>query len=146
MEVPMILCAESAAVDQRKNTLSAFHIVEEIPAPSFPFLVLRIYIIALFVREIDEPLEQVAIQFRIYLDDSELARVPVDIRFQGHTRVRLISEVQGIVVEKPGLLKFVALHEDKPLASWTVPVRLVGRQEPQMDMPFLAPAETTNPA
>jgi hypothetical protein len=119
-----------------------FHIIEEYNSPAIPFVVMHISMIALFSRKTDEPADQEVVN-RIYLEDAELAENPIEVKFQGHTRMRLISEIQGIVVDKPGLLRFSILQGDNELASWKIPVRYIGRPEAQLEMPLPPSLETT---
>ena len=47
IQAKLFFCAESAAVDSMRNTISAFHILEDVQVPAFP----RVSAIGSFTRE-----------------------------------------------------------------------------------------------
>ena len=53
MKVQLFICAESVSLDLRKNSVSAFHIIEEINSPSFPLFTQPFSVVAMIDRTIN---------------------------------------------------------------------------------------------
>jgi hypothetical protein len=66
----------------------------------------------LFEREQADP-EQVEGEFTMTLEDEVLGNAPLAVDFAGQLRYRSIVQLNGLVVPRPGLLRFrVALPGD----------------------------------
>lgn len=122
MEVKLILCADSASVDIRHNTFSAFHILEELGAASFPFVLPRLSVIAILERRSDEP-PNPEIQLIITLDEQQLFVGPYQANFFNRLTARAIAELQGLVIAHPGTLQAKLIVHDVELGHWTMLVR-----------------------
>ena len=49
--VKLFLCSDSASIDVRTNTISAFHITEQLMTASFPVAIPRISVVTVLNRE-----------------------------------------------------------------------------------------------
>ena len=119
LTVRYFLCAESAALDQRKSTLSAFHILENTYAPLFPFLIPRISILAAFERTPDEP-SMFPLILSVTLGEHQIFSGPVAVNFAQQLQTRTLVEMGGLPVSSPGKLKFSLLRDQELVASWTI--------------------------
>lgn len=126
MEVKLLLCADSFAVDLRRGSISAFHILEQINSPAFPVVLPRLSIAILSTRREDEP-ANVQIQLQIHLGDRQLFAGPVAIDFSQHLFARNIADLQGLVIQAPGTIRVILKNGEVVLSSWTIPVNQVGQ-------------------
>ena len=126
IKAKLFLCADSAALDARINTISAFHIFEQINGASFPLVVPRISIIALLLREeADSSTSQ--LQLQVHLGDQQLFVGPVDVNFLQQLTTRTLVEMHGIVVSTPGTLSFVLKQGTEIIGSWAIIVNQIGQ-------------------
>jgi len=135
MDVRFLVCADSVALDQRRNTLSLFHVIEEWAIPAFPWVVVHFAIVALFERMANEP-NDLEVQVVIQLGEQELFRGPLAVRFQERLRMRAITEVGGLVLPNPGLLNVLMTLGDRQLASWSIVVNNIGQPVAQPELPL----------
>jgi hypothetical protein len=134
MRARFLLCCESAAVDRRRNTLSVFHIIEDFNVPAFPVVVPQMCVVTLLQRAAEEPVEPPDLSLRIVLNQQELYRGPIEANFQGHLKVRWITEVRGLVIPGPGALVFSVHSGENQLGDWSIPVVNIGQPEVQPDL------------
>ena len=121
LRVKYFLCAESAAVDLRKSTLSAFHILENAYAPIFPFLIPRICVLAAFERTPEEP-SLLALALSVTLGEHQVFRGPFALNFAQQLQTRTMVEMGGLPVTSPGELKFSLYREENLVASWAITI------------------------
>jgi len=112
------------------NTLSAFHVLEQLSAPSFPVVLPRISVIGLFVREELDP-ETLQLQLKVVSGAQEVFDGPVTASFQQQPVARIILEMHGLVIPGPGDLSFLITDGDSPLCSWVVAVNHIGNPDMQ---------------
>lgn len=136
MEAKLFTCSESAALDARTNTLSLFHLTEELNSPAFPVVVPRLTIVALLVRRENEP-ERGELQLRIAMGEQELYRGPFQFNFQRHLRSKAIVDLQGLVMLTPGTLRISLYDGDREMGTWPIVVNHVGQPAIQVQ-PALA--------
>jgi len=121
LELKLFTCADSHALDGPSNRVSAFHILEDLGAPSFPIAIPHLSIIAMLERTASES-EDVPLTFKIYMDKTEQAQIPFDLRFQGKLRVRALADLHGVVVQGPGTLRIACLNKSKEIGSWSIQI------------------------
>lgn len=136
MRLWFLVCADSAAVDIRTNSLSVFHLVEDINVPAFPFALARIVVAGLFSRATGEPETFDGLEMLVDMSGKELYRGPLALNFQGRMRSRMIAELQGMVLEGPGELRFTIVRGAEELGRWTVLVNHVGQPNLQTELPL----------
>jgi len=130
----LFLCSDSASADMRTNTISAFHITEQLMAAAFPVAIPRITVIALVNREQEDP-DQIQFQLEAHLGNQQIAAGPFAINFFRQFSARGIGEMVGLVLPGPGTLRFVLRNGDTTMGSWTVSVVQVGQVPVQMHFP-----------
>jgi hypothetical protein len=135
----LFLCCDSASVDLRTNTISAFHITEQLGAPTFPVAIPRIHSIALINREETDP-GALQLQLDAYLGNQQIASGPFNVNFANQLSARGIAEMQGLVLPGPGALRFVLRNRETTMGSWTVSVVQLGQLPIQMLLPAQPPA------
>lgn len=126
MEVKLLICADSFAVDLRRGSISAFHIFEQINSPSFPVVLPRISVAVLSTRRQEEPMN-IQAQLQMHLGDQQLFAGPMPINFNQRLFARNIADLQGIVIQMPGTLRVILKNGEQVLSSWNIPVNQVGQ-------------------
>lgn len=119
----LVLCAESIVRDSETNTVSAFSLLEEMSAPRFPVAVPRLASLFLLEKEPkDEDMQNY--QYILTLANQELLRSPVEVRFEGKLRTRVMVNVQGLLIPAPGELRARLELQGRELGSWSMAVSM----------------------
>jgi hypothetical protein len=128
MQARLLTCSESISIDTRRNSVSLFHLLEQFNSPFFPTVVPQMSIFMLIERSSDEPSEPTAGSLRIVLNEQELYRGPIELRFGEHLTAKYVSDVRGLVIPQPGLLRFiVTFGEQHSPQEWSVPIIHIGQ-------------------
>lgn len=135
IEAKLFLCSDSAAIDQRSNSLSVFHISEQLLAAAFPVAIPRLTVITILTREMRDP-DRADMQLTVYRGEQELLSAPWVAHFFQQTSARAILEMNGVVVPAPGDLRFLCRIGERNLGSWTISVVEAGQPAVQ---PWLIP-------
>ncbi len=130
----LFLCCDSASLDSRNNTVSAFHIAEGINAASFPVVIPRTTVIALISREETDPTD-FNIQLQATLGGQQLFSGPFPMNFAGGLMGRTVVEVQGLVIPGPDDLTFLLRVGEEVVSSWITKVSQVGQPQMQLLLP-----------
>lgn len=126
----LFLCAESASIDSRSNTISAFHIIEMVNVAGFPAVVPRISVLAVLSREETDAVEA-NIHLEAFLGVQQLFSGPFPANFVGLLS-KSVVELQGMVLTGPGDLRFILKNGEEVLGSWSMMISQVG--QPQMHL------------
>ena len=121
MLVKLFAVCESAALDSRSNTISLFHLFEEVNAAGFPILVQKLAIV--LVSQERMTTSSLEMRTRITLGADELFNGPFNIVFQETPRHRTIIDLNGLIVPGPGDLVFELNHMGARVTAWTTIVR-----------------------
>lgn len=142
MQTKLFLCALSSALDARKNSISVFHILEEVHAAAYPIVLGGMAVVALLELDEDEPINP-EIELRIFLGNQQLFAGPFQTNFQVHRKARAVAEFNGLVIPAPGILRVLLHLAERDIVSWQIPCEQ--NAPPQIDMHFepagQAPAE-----
>jgi hypothetical protein len=130
----LFFCSDSSSLDARLNTISAFHIMEQINAPSFPVAVSRVAVISYLSREEGDP-STIQLQLRIFCGTQQLFDGPLPINFVQQLHTRSVVELNGLVVPAPLELRFLLLNGEQVLDSWVILVNQVGQPAAQLILP-----------
>lgn len=133
IESKLFLCADSASIDARTNTLSAFHIVEDYHAAAFPVVVPRISVLMVLFRDPTDPAVP-EVQLLVYLGDQQLSASPLPVNFGQRLTVRAIADLNGLVIPGPGVLRFVVGIGAQVVDSWTINANQVGQPAIQLHL------------
>lgn len=136
MDIRFVICAQGVALDQRHNTLSIFHAIEELNVPAFPFVLPFMTVVALLERLPEEPNEPEGLQFVIALGEQELVSQPLMASFQGRLRMRTVTEVAGIVVPNPGVLRVTLRDGANQTCTWPIVINNIARPIVQPVLPL----------
>jgi hypothetical protein len=117
------LCFAALAVvrDSESNSISAFNILEGLTAAGTPFLMQSVSFFALWQRELTDP-PRASGTFTVAINDEELNRAAINVDFGGNTRNRTVVNVNGLVVPRPGSLRFRIVLETGARAEYAVDV------------------------
>lgn len=122
MKLVFVACAQSSAVDSQTGRLSLFHLLEQMQATAFPTS-LSLTLVGMFAKESGDPDDQ-SVRLRIGLDDTPLLDSSVAFSFEGKSRTRVLTAINGVGITGPGVLSF-SFHSasGEPLGSaWTAVV------------------------
>ena len=130
MELVLIACAESAAIDMSTQRVSLFNLLEEIGAASFPVILPHVSLISIFPRRANES-ENPSLQLRVTLDGQKQAlfEAPLEVQFQGKLRARNLTSLQGMPIPSTGLMKVEIRSKSRVLGTWNVQVGRIGQQQ-----------------
>lgn len=134
MQTLLFISANSVSVDQQRNTLSIFHIIEELSSPAFPFALPSFFVAALFSRTGEEPNVAEGAEIVISHDGREILRHALTLNFQGRLRLRTVVEVGGLAVAGSGTLLITAIREGRDMASWPIIIRSIARPTAQVEL------------
>jgi hypothetical protein len=147
MRVATLICSESFSLDQASNRVSIFHIMDGISATVFPVVVRGMSLYVLWEREQHDP---ATFQYviKIMLETEQLARLTAQGDFKGHTRARVIGNIQGFRLPGPGRIRVVIEFGGTDLAQWEIDARSAGSppaQPPADTATTQPPADTAIP-
>jgi hypothetical protein len=134
IQVRLFFCSDSSAIDGRRNTISAFHIVENLWTPIFPIAIPSLSVIALLTRDQTDQ-QSVEYQLQVHLGGQQLLSHPLRASFLQQATARVIAEIHGLVVPAPGTLSFSAREGDQIKASWAVLVQQATQGQVQLHFP-----------
>jgi hypothetical protein len=125
----LMLCAEGVVRDAESNTVSVYNIFEEIRSATFPVIIPKLFILLITQRDPAQDPPTPAASIRIQLDSDLLDETKMEVNFQDKSRNRFILGVGGLVVTRPGTLRFIANVAHARMAEYTVTVQKVGPPE-----------------
>lgn len=117
MRCILSLCCESAVVDQIKNRLSVFNIVDDFTVEQFPAVLAKATLVFVVEREEDEE-EQFEAILVVSHSGNEVFRSPLDANFLQKNRLRMIPVIQGFVMAAPGVYRSALWYKDRELGYW----------------------------
>jgi hypothetical protein len=123
----LFFCCDSFSADQRSNTISAFHIMENLTVAALPVVIPRVTVIAVLSREEDDP-PTPDFQLEVRLGDQQLVAHPFNVNFANYLTTKAVAELNAIVVQTPGQLSFVLRQAGEEKAYWPVTITQLGQQ------------------
>jgi hypothetical protein len=127
MRVVLVVCAQSAIIDQQSNALSIINIFQEISSPSFPFAIGGFAIASLITREEDEAENPTDLTLRMHLGNDQIMKANLDVNFQGRLALRHIGNIQGMLITEPGELVVSVNQGTQQLGSWSISIMQIGQ-------------------
>lgn len=135
----VVIVAERAITDEVTRNVTLVDILDVLGAYSFPAPMHRLACLFLFEREKGDP-DTIPCRVDISISGDTLLSGPTMIDFQGHQSMnRQILNIDGLVIPRPGTLKFSVFVEATEIGEWTVPVVKPG-DGPQMRFDLQEPA------
>lgn len=129
------LAAEVLILDSLTNSVTAAKIIEDAKVQAFPVVIPTISFLTSVGRDSTDP-EIINAVMRLTLDEEEILTDSIELNFLGRLGSRYFSHIQGLVVPKPGILRFEvrAVETDLLLASYEVRLSAV---EPRLEQQAL---------
>ncbi|HTQ59587.1 MAG TPA: hypothetical protein VMI32_05160 [Candidatus Solibacter sp.] len=131
MRTILFVCGQSSALDARLNSVSVFHVLEEISAPSFPIVVPTLAIVAMLELDEGEPVNP-AIELRVFLGEQQLFAAPFNADFRVRRKARAVADFNGLVIPAPGVLRVVLSLAGHDVAVWQIVCHQIA--SPQLDL------------
>lgn len=126
IQIKLLFCAESASIDMRLNTVSAFHIAEEINALVFPVAVQKITVIMFLTREQTDE-DSPALRLTITMGERSLFDGPLAVNFSQRLSTRAVADFNGLVIPAPGSLRFSVRLGDRELGAWNITINQISQ-------------------
>jgi hypothetical protein len=121
-----MVVSEGVSRDAETNTMSIFHIIENINSPSFPLFIQKLVVLNLFERlSVDPPIFDSTV--RVLINELQLHEVPIRINFEDKLKSRAILTVGGLVIPNPGTLIFNFVHDTRTIAQYKIEVINTGQ-------------------
>lgn len=120
MDLVILACASGVTVDSQTNQASIFGLLEEVRPVGFP-AAMQVFLMAQFRKTPKESSSQ-NVQLTIALEREVIFQTPLTIDFQDKLRARLVANLAGLVVTKPGLLSFKITQKKKQFGAWLVEI------------------------
>ncbi|MCP4177510.1 MAG: hypothetical protein GY756_07070 [bacterium] len=73
---------------------------------TFPFIINRIEILALFEKEKNEP-DEITVEFIINNNDEEISKDEMEIEFSEKSKTRTLFSINSLPVNNPGFLELI---------------------------------------
>lgn len=127
MKLKIALCAESIVRDIESNQLSAFNILDQIVASSFPFVFPKLTVVGVFERE-ENDLMSFDIELDVSHNKTSLFNTSTMLDFQDKLTHRYIFALLGVVIIAPGQLVFTFKHERRKLGSYILRIDAIKPQ------------------
>ena len=116
--------AESVSVDQTTNTVSVFHILEEIHAPVFPFVLHRLVAVVHWNTESDDADRDFQVSVLIVFPDGQRKEFNQNFRMI-RSRLRTIANFIGLQIPQPGTMTVEIRLNGVHKASHTIDIRKI---------------------
>lgn len=128
MKIGYLLCGENILLDARSNSYSIFNILEMLNSVTFPFMINKIEILALFEKEENEP-DEVTAEFIINNNGEEISKDEVEIEFSEKSRARTLFSINGLPINNPGILEIIIKYQNNELGRYKIEINKIGKPE-----------------
>ncbi len=116
------LVCESVSVDQTTNTISVFHVLEQINSPQFPFVLLRLTAVAHWNAEEGDMDRDFQVGIVITSPDGQLKKFEQNFRMI-RPRHRTIANLMGFPLTQAGTMTIEVTLNGEHRATHTIDVR-----------------------
>jgi hypothetical protein len=138
MRSKLFVCASSSALDVRRNSISIFHVLEEVRAPAYPVVISGISVVALLELDETEPINP-EIQLRVFLGEQQLFAGPFQANFQVRRMARALADFNAFMVPAPGTLRVVLHSAGQDIVSWNILCEQIA--PPQLELHLQSPEQ-----
>ena len=104
MKIQFALCAQTVTVDRASNRLSLINVIDLLPVSNFPHFIPGLAFVCLIESEDGDRNVKGFLQF--LSNDVLLGAAEVPIHFTENRLARIVLNLQGTPVTKPGPLRF----------------------------------------
>lgn len=125
MKLDFVCCCQLYSVDQRTNVLSVFGLIEEVGSPTFPFVIPKLSLIAVFEKASDESATP-TVSIRVTINEQQVFGQDSNLDFQSLNRIRVLADINGLVVPSPGSLVISLSRDEVTYGSWKIVAKQAG--------------------
>jgi hypothetical protein len=143
IEAKLFLCADSAVVDMRSNSVSLFQIIEQLSAASFPVAVPRVVAFAFLLRDATDS-STPPLQLEVHCGNQQIYSGPMAPNFLQQLQAKAFVEMHGLVIPAPAPVRFVLRNGETTIGSWGISVSQVG--QPTGVQMYLPATPVANPS
>ena len=129
IRVKTCFVAEGVVTDRDTSQVSAFGILENVQADSYPLSVQKLAFFCLWGRVAGDP-QRASCEFSITLNGQDIARQGVDIDFQQYFNNRCTIRLDGFTLNEPGIVVFRLAIPGHDIAEWTLEARRAAAAAP----------------
>lgn len=122
MEPKLCLVAKGISIDQTTSETSAWGIVQRIETQAYPLFIQELAFFSVQERSPDEPAVHECI-FTITLDGETLVQKATRLNFRDNTLNRNTMRISGMIIPRPGSLKFSLTAGGEEFCAYTVEAR-----------------------
>jgi hypothetical protein len=113
--------AEGVITDRDTDRISAFALLDDVQAASYPLLIQKLAFFCLWGRTGMDP-QRVTCEFSITLNGQDIVRHGLDVDFQQYLHNRCVIRLDGFTLNEPGVVVFRLAVPDHDTAEWTLDV------------------------
>ena len=113
--------AEGIVTDRDTDRISAFALLEDVQAASYPLLTQKVAFFCLWGRTSADP-QRVTCEFSITLNGRDIMRHGLDVDFQQYLHNRCVIRLDGFTLNEPGVVVFRLAIPGHDTAEWTLDV------------------------
>lgn len=113
------IACEQVIRDAQTNNVTLVNVLESAEVEGFPLVFTRVAFCCIWEREDSESVKAAA-TFSLELNGKKLQTLQVVIDFQSGLRTRSIFQMGGILLQEPGILKFMVTMENGARAEYDV--------------------------
>jgi hypothetical protein len=119
IRVKTCFVAEGVITDRDTDQISAFGLLENLHAESYPLSVQKLAFFCLWGRSSTDP-QRATCEFSITLNGKDLVRQGVDIDFQQYLHDRCTIRLDGFALSEPGSVVFRLAIPGHETAEWAL--------------------------
>lgn len=118
----LFVAAKDVVRDARTDSVSVFSILEGVTSEGFPFFIQQLALLSIWEKDEADPAVY-ELTLRVENNNQVLNEAPLRLQFEGTTRHRAITNISGLTVPEPGILRFVFIDEEgEELESYEITV------------------------
>ena len=131
MSLDLFVCCEQAIVDVRSNRVTLFNVYDGIATPAFPATLGSITTVMSFSRAPAEP-DRFDGFVRFSIDGEQIFEGPFSVDFEGASGTRVIAQLDGMIIPKPGRFEAVSIANDVEIGRYTFAVEQLDGNQPEL--------------
>lgn len=114
LDVYFAIAANRVLVDARTNQVSIIDVYEKLESPQFPVFLPKVTLLFYLSRDAADPQTR-DLTMICSLEDVEIFNTQIHVDFQVSLTNRIVLEVEGVTIPKPGTIKARIMDKDQSL-------------------------------
>ena len=114
LDVYFAIAANRVLVDARTNQVSIIDVYENLESPQFPVFLPKVTLLFYLSRDAGDPQTR-DLTMICSLEDVEIFNTQIHVDFQVSLTNRIVLEVEGVTIPKPGIIKARIMDKDQSL-------------------------------